>query len=107
MGNSINKTIVEIDGVDCTEGFNALVMQGREKDKALESLTYLLEEHFVKASQTSLAGKFALSFSLVFDRLAGRTSIKAKIAYSRKFTDEMEVFAQAVEQVSLFDGEKD
>jgi hypothetical protein len=96
-------TTVELNGVDVTGAFEAIEMHSKEKDKALESLTYLLEEHFEKASQTSIAGKFALGFSLVFDRLAGRTSIKAKVSYSRRFTDEVEAFAQLHEQGGLFD----
>jgi hypothetical protein len=94
------RTTVEINGVDVTDGFNLLTLQEREMDKALESLQYLLKEHFDRASETSIAGKFALGFSLTFDRLAGRTSIKAKVSYSysRKFTDEVEAFAQLGQQ---------
>jgi hypothetical protein len=100
MGNT--KTTVEINGVDVTDGFNLLTLHDREKDKALESLEYLLNEHFDRASETSIAGKFAIGFSLTFDRMAGRTSIKAKVSYSRKFTDELEAFAQLGTQGDLF-----
>ncbi len=93
----------KVDGVDFTGTLEAIEMNEKEKAKALESLTYLLKEHFEKASQTSIAGKFALGFSLVFDRLAGRTSIKAKVSYSHRFTDEVEAFAQLHEQSELFD----
>jgi hypothetical protein len=97
------RTTVEINGVDVTDGCNFLTLHEREMDKALESLQYLLKEHFGRASETSIAGKFALGFSLTFDRLAGRTSIKAKVSYSRKFTDEVEAFAQLGQQGDLFD----
>ena len=97
------RTTVEINGVDVTDGLEAFTLQEREKGKALESLKYLFEEHFVRASETSIAGKFALGFSLTFERLAGRTSIKAKVSYSRKFTDELEAFAQLGQQGVLFD----
>jgi hypothetical protein len=97
------RTTFEINAVDVTDCPEALTLQEREKAKALESLQYLLIEHFDRASETSIAGKFALGFSLTFDRLCGRTSIKAKVSYSRKFTDEVEAFAQLAQQGDLFD----
>lgn len=97
------RTTVEVNGVDVTDQFDAVALQGREHMKAQESLAYLLREHFQKASDTSIAGKFTLGFSLTFERLAGRTSIKAKVSYSRKFTDEVEAFAQLHEQGSLLE----
>lgn len=65
-----------------------------ELAKAQELASYLLKEHLVEAGKTGIAGRFAMSLSLTFDRLAGRTAIKAKVAYSRKFTEELEEFAQ-------------
>ena len=88
------KTTVEINGVDCTAAFDQLELEQRELTKAQELASYLLKEHLVEAGKTSIAGRFTMGLSLTFDRLAGRTSIKAKVSYSRKFTDELEGFAQ-------------
>lgn len=97
------RTTVEVNGVDVTDQFEAVALEGREVEKAQESLVYLLKEHFKRASDISVLGKFTLGFSLTFDRLPGRTSIKAKVSYSRKFTDEVEAFAQLHEQGSLLE----
>lgn len=88
---SVGRTTVEINGVD-----------HRELAKAQELTNYLLKEHLAEAAKTSIAGRFTIGLSLTIDRLAGRTSIKAKVAYSRRFTDELEGFAQHG-QGDLFD----
>jgi hypothetical protein len=92
--SSLGRTTVEINGVDCTPAFDQIALEGKELAKAQELASYLLKEHLAEAGKTSIAGKFSISLSLTFDRLAGRTSIKAKVAYSRKYTDELEGFAQ-------------
>jgi hypothetical protein len=94
LKSSVGRTTVEINGVDCTAAFDQLAAEQRELTKAQELTSYLLEQHLAEAGKTSIAGKFSISLSLTFDRLAGRTFIKAKVAYSRKFTDELEGFAQ-------------
>lgn len=100
--SSVGRTTVEINGVDHTAVFNQLDNEARELAKAQELTNYLLKEHLAEAAKTSIAGRFAIGLSLTIDRLAGRTSIKAKVAYSRKFTDELEGFAQHG-QGDLFD----
>ena len=100
--SSVGRTTVEIDGVDCTAAFDQIALEGRELAKAQELTDYLLKEHLTEAAKTSIAGRFTIGLSLTIDRLAGRTSIKAKVAYSRKFTDELEGFAQHG-QGDLFD----
>jgi len=92
--SSVGRTTVEINGVDCTAALDQIALEGKELAKAQELTNYLLKEHLVEASKTSILGRFSISLSLTFDRLAGRTSIKTKVAYSRKFTDELEGFAQ-------------
>jgi len=99
---SVGGTTVEINGVDCTAAFDRLALEQTELTKAQELANYLLKEHLEQAGKTSIAGRFSISLSLTFDRLAGRTSIKAKVSYSRKFTDELEGFAQHG-QGDLFD----
>ena len=94
MPKSVGRTTVEINGVDCTAAFDQIALEQKELAKAQELANYLLKEHLEQAGKTSIAGRFSISLSLTFDRLAGRTSIKAKVAYSRKFTDELEGFAQ-------------
>jgi hypothetical protein len=54
------------------------------------------------AEATSSEGAFAMAFSVTFNRLAGRTAIKVKCSYSKKFTAELEGFAQH-QQGDLFD----
>jgi uncharacterized coiled-coil protein SlyX len=102
----VGKTTLEINGVDVTKTFEDLsaeiVAERRELTKAQELMSYMLKEHLAEAAKTSIAGRFTMGLSLTFDRLAGRTSIKAKVAYSRKFTDELEGFAQH-QQGNLFD----
>lgn len=100
--SSVGRTTVEINGVDCTAAFDQLDLEQRELSKAQELASYLIKEHLAEAGKTSVAGRFTMGLSLTFDRLAGRTSIKAKVAYSRKFTDELEGFAQHG-QGELFD----
>jgi hypothetical protein len=102
----VGKTTVEINGVDCTAALDQLAAEQRELTKAQELTSYMLKEHLAEAAKTSIAGRFTMGLSLVFDRLAGRTSIKAKVAYSRKFTDELEGFAQH-QQGDLFDNLED
>jgi hypothetical protein len=92
--SSVGRTTVEINGVDCTPAFDQLDLEQRELTKAQELTSYLLAQHLAEAGKTSIANRFAIGLSLTFDRLAGRTSIKAKVAYSRKFTDELVEFAQ-------------
>ena len=92
--SSVGRTTVEINGVDCTAAFDQIALEGKELAKAQELTSYLLKEHLEQASKTSIAGRFTIGLSLTFDRLAGRTSIKAKVAYSRRFTEELEGFAQ-------------
>jgi len=108
--SSVGKTTVEINGVDVTktfEDFSAeIALEQRELTKAQELTSYMLKEHLAEAAKTSIAGRFTMGLSLTFDRLAGRTSIKAKVAYSRKFTDELEGFAQH-QQGDLFDNLED
>jgi hypothetical protein len=105
---SVGKTTVEINGVDHSKIFKHLAefdisdAEAKELAKAQELTNYLLKEHLAEAGRTSIAGRFTMGISLCFDRLAGRTSIKAKVAYSRKFTDELEGFAQH-QQGDLFD----
>lgn len=100
--SSVGRTTVEISGVDCTAAFDQIALEGKELAKAKELTDYLLENHLAEAAKTSIAGRFTIGLSLTIDRLAGRTSIKAKVAYSRKFTDELEGFAQHG-QGDLFD----
>jgi hypothetical protein len=100
--SSVGKTTVEINGVDCTAAFDQLAAEQRELTKAQELTSYMLKEHLAEAAKTGIAGRFAMGLSLTFDRLAGRTCIRAKVAYSRKFTDELEGFAQH-QQGDLFD----
>jgi hypothetical protein len=100
--SSVGRTTVEINGVDCTATFDQLAAEQRELTKAQELTSYMLNQHLAEAAKTSVAGRFTMGISLCFDRLAGRTSIKAKVAYSRKFTDELEGFAQH-QQGDLFD----
>jgi hypothetical protein len=100
--SSVGKTTVEINGVDCTAAFYQDELEQRELLKAQELASYLLKGHLAEAGKTSIAGRFTMGLSLTFDRLAGRTSIKAKVAYSRKFTDGLEGFAQHG-QGDLFD----
>jgi hypothetical protein len=76
--------------------------EAKELSKAQELTSYLLKEHLTEAAKTSIAGRFTMGLSLTIDRLAGRTSIKAKVAYARRFTDELEGFAQHG-QGDLFD----
>lgn len=98
--SSVGRTTIEINGVDHAAVFNQLAAldqsdnEARELAKAQELTNYLLKEHLAEAANTSIAGQFTIGLSLTIDRLAGRTSIKAKVAYSRKFTDELEGFAQ-------------
>jgi len=103
---SVEGTTVNINGVDCTAAFDQLGLEQKELNKAQELANYLLQEHLEQAGKTSIAGRFSISLSLTFERLAGRTSIKAKVAYSRKFTDELEGFAQHG-QGDLFDNLED
>jgi hypothetical protein len=100
--SSVGKTTVKINGVDCTTPFDQMAVERRELIKAQELTSYMLKEHLAEAAKTSNAGRFTMSLSLTFDRLAGRTSIKAKVAYSRKFAEELEGFAQH-QQGDLFD----
>jgi hypothetical protein len=104
---SVGRTTVKINGVDVTrtlEGFAAETdLNERELAKAQELASYMLKEHLAEAAKTSIAGRFTMGLSLTFDRLAGRTSIKAKVAYSRKYTDELEGFAQHQQQGDLFE----
>jgi len=106
--SSVGKTTVEINGIDHSAIFKHLAefdisdVEAKELSKAQELTNYLLKEHLVEAGKTSIAGRFTMGLSLTFDRLAGRTSIKAKVAYSRKHTDELEGFAQH-QQGDLFD----
>jgi len=104
--SSVSRTTVEINGVDCSAAFDQLGLERRELAKAQELASYLLKEHLAEAARTSIAGRFTMGLSLTFDRLAGRTSIKAKVAYSRKFTDELEGFAQ-YQQGGLFENLED
>ncbi len=92
--SSVGKTTVEINGVDCTAASDQLAAEQRELTKAQELTSYMLKEHLAEAAKTSIAGRFTMGLSLTFDRLSGRKSIKAKVAYSRRFTDELEGFAQ-------------
>jgi hypothetical protein len=92
--SSVGRATVEVNGVDCTSAFDQLELEQRELTKAQELASYLLKQHLAEAGKTSIAGRFSTSLSLTFDRLAGRTSIKAKVAYSRKYTDELVEFAQ-------------
>jgi hypothetical protein len=92
--SSVGRATVEVNGVDCTSAFDQLELEQRELTKAQELASYLLKQHLAEAGKTSIAGRFSISLSLTFDRLAGRTSIKAKVAYSRKYTDELVEFAQ-------------
>jgi hypothetical protein len=98
----VGKTTVEINGFDCKAAFDQMAAEQRGLTKAQELTSYMLKEHLAEAAKTSIAGRFTMGLSLTFDRLAGRTSIKAKVAYSRKFTDELEGFAQH-QQGDLFD----
>jgi hypothetical protein len=105
--SSVGRTTVEINGVDVTktlEDFSAeIAVEQRELAKAQELTSYMIKEHLAEAAKTGIAGRFTMGLSLTFDRLAGRTSIKAKVAYSRKFTEELEGFAQH-QQGDLFGG---
>jgi hypothetical protein len=92
--SAIFKQLVDLDITD---------VEAKELAKAQELTNYLLKEHLTEAAKTSIAGRFTIGLSLTIDRLAGRTSIKAKVAYSRKFTDGLEGFAQH-QQGDLFDG---
>jgi len=103
---SVGGTTVEINGVDCTAAFDQLALEQKELTKAQELANYLLKEHLVEAGKTSIAGRFTMGLSLTFDRQASRTSIKAKVAYSRKFTEELEGFAQH-HQGTFFDNLED
>ena len=92
--SSVGRTTVEINGVDCTAAFDQMALEEKELAKAQELTNYLLKEHLAVAALTSITGRYTIGLSLTIDRLAGRTSIKAKVAYSRRFTDELEGFAQ-------------
>ncbi|GDX76266.1 hypothetical protein LBMAG41_13420 [Cyanobium sp.] len=104
--SSVGKTTVEINGVDYTAALDQLADEQRELTKAQELTSYMLKEHLAEAAKTSIAGRFTMGLSLTFDRLPGRTSIKAKVGYSRKFSDELEGFAQH-QQGDLFDSVED
>lgn len=92
--SSVDRTTVKINGVDCTAAFDQIALEGKELAKAQELTNYLLQEHLTKAAKTSIAGRFTIGLSLNIDRLAGRTAIRAKVTYSRKFSEELEGFAQ-------------
>ena len=99
------KTTVSVNGgasFDATRFSSNLESEEREQAKAVETLAYLLRENFLAAEATSSEGTFAMAFSVTFNRLAGRTAIKVKCSYSKKFTAELEQFAQH-QQGDLFD----
>jgi hypothetical protein len=99
------KTTISVNGgapFDATRLLSDLESKAREQDKAVETLAYLLRENFMAAEATSSEGAFAMAFSVTFNRLAGRTAIKVKCSYSKKFTAELEGFAQH-QQGDLFD----
>ena len=90
-------TTISVNGgapFDATKLFSDRESKIREQDKAVETLAYLLRENFASAEKTSADGTFAMAFSVTFNRLAGRTAIKVKCSYSKKFTAELEQFAQ-------------
>jgi hypothetical protein len=99
------KTTISVNGAapfDATRLLSDLESKTREQDKAVETLAYLLRENFEAAEATASDGAFAMAFGVTFNRLAGRTAIKVKCSYSKKFTAELEEFAQH-QQGDLFD----
>ena len=99
---SISKTTVQINGVDCTDAMDKLAEINREKKTAMEAFTYLLDQHFERASKCTEGGEFKMTFGFAFSRQAGRTEVKVKVRYARAYTEGLELFAQH-QQGDLFD----
>ncbi len=74
-----------------------------EKAKAMELFEQLLEAHFDRAVQTKADEVFKISFALTFERAFTHTDVKAKVSYSRKYTDEDTRFARSSQQQLLLD----
>jgi hypothetical protein len=74
-----------------------------EKAKALEVFKQLLEAHFDRAVETKADEVFKISFALTFERAFTHTDVKAKVSYSRKYTDEDTRFARSAQQQLLLD----
>lgn len=78
-----------------------------EEEGAIEALTYLLKENIVAASTCRTDGAFVMAFSLKFQRCAGPTMVKAKVSYSKKMGEELDVMCRDAEQGELFGEEAD
>ena len=106
---NLSKTTVQINGVDATDAMDKLAEIEREKKTAKEAFTYLLDQHFERASKCTEGGEFKMAFGFAFSRQAGRTEVKAKVRYARAYTEDLELFAQHQElfaqhqQGNLFD----
>ena len=98
----LSKTKVHINGVDCTDAMDKLAEIDREKKTAKEAFSYLLDQHFERASKCTEGGEFKMAFGFAFSRQAGRTEVKAKDRYARAYTEDLELFAQH-QQGNLFD----
>ena len=98
----ISRTTVEINGVNATDAMDKLSEIEREKKTAKEAFSYLLDQHFERASKCTEGGEFKMAFGFAFSRQAGRTEVKAKVRYARAYTEGLELFAQH-QQGNLFD----
>ena len=98
----LSKTTVQINGVGCTDAMDKLAEIDREKKTAKEAFSYLLDQHFDRASKCTEGGEFKMAFGFAFSRQAGRTEVKTRVRYARAFTEDLELFAQH-QQGNLFD----
>jgi hypothetical protein len=72
-----------------------------EKSKAVELIDELLFEHLQHAAKCRVEEKFAVSIAVTFERNAHSTEVKAKISYSKKYSDLLEGTASPFQQLDL------
>jgi hypothetical protein len=72
-----------------------------EKAKATELVAALLLEHLPHAASCRVEEKFAVSIAITFERNAHNTELKAKISYSKKYSEVIEAIASPFQQLNI------
>jgi hypothetical protein len=72
-----------------------------EQEKACDLIRELLATHLFLAAKCRVEEKFAVGFALTFERDAHSTIVKAKISYSKKYSEVIEGTASPYEQLEM------
>lgn len=72
-----------------------------ERGKASELIDKLLFEHLQHAAKCRIEEKFAVSIAVSFERNAHSTEVKAKISYSKKYSELLEGTTSPFEQLDI------